>query len=130
MRTLIQDLRYVMRSLRKSRGFALASGLTLALGLAANIIVFSVINASLLHFLPYPQAERLVVVHWQDEHKQTRIDVSAAAFSLLEERSSSLQDVSAIFPLETGVNLSGSSYPQYVKALRVSKNFFRVLKVM
>jgi putative ABC transport system permease protein len=60
MGTLGQDFVYALRILTKRRGFAIAAALTLALGIAANTTIFSLIDAVLLRSLPFPQAERLV----------------------------------------------------------------------
>jgi len=68
MQTLWQDLRYGMRMLAKSPGFAAVALLTLALGIGANTAIFSYINAWMIKPLPYPQADKLMVLLSHDQN--------------------------------------------------------------
>jgi predicted permease len=78
---LMRDVRYAVRSLSRSRAFALGAGLILALGIGANTAIFSVVNAVLLAPLPYPNADRLVSIEtlWTNTG-QTSPDVSGPDF--------------------------------------------------
>lgn len=126
MGALLQDIRYSLRSLRNNRGFSCLAIALLALGIAANTVIFSVVDATLLRYLPYPDAGQLMILHWHNARGSSG-DISWQAFQLVRNRARSFQNVSAIYPLEVGVNLAGIGAPHYAPALRVSIDFFKVL---
>ena len=80
MERLAQDVRFAARSLLKSPGFAVATVVTLALGIGANTAIFSLINGVLLKPLPYRDGERLVLL----TQSAPQADVENLAFSIQE----------------------------------------------
>ena len=69
---LLHDIRHALRLLVREPGFTIAAVLTLALGIGANVSVFAVVNAALLRPLPYPDADRLVLL----EHRDRRTGIA------------------------------------------------------
>lgn len=125
MYRFLKNLTFSYRSLRRNPGFTCVAVLTLALGIAGNTAIFSVINATLLYPLPYPQPDRLMIVRWQDQS-----DISAPAFFMVKNHSHSFSSITALYPADAGVNLSAIGPPQYIKALSVSSDFFQTLGIL
>src|ERR1700687_5894688 len=76
MPALLLDLRFALRQLRKSPGFAAATVLTLALGIGATTAIFSLVNAVLLRPLPFPRQDRLVCLQQADQTLGPKTNVS------------------------------------------------------
>jgi len=76
-----RDVRFGLRMLAKNPAFTAIAVLTLALGIGANTAIFSVIDAALLRPLPYPNADRIVVLYEFDQNRQTD-DPAPADFGL------------------------------------------------
>jgi predicted permease len=126
MENLLNDCRYAARRLRRSPGFALAAILTLALGIGANVAVFTVVKAVLLNPLPYAHPEHLVRV-FDDLRSSNSRDIGLSAPELwdLRARADIFQEISAIWP--TDANLTGGEKPERVEALATSTNYFTML---
>ena len=128
METIIQDLRYAFRMMIKKPGFTAVAVLTLALGIGATTAIFSVVNAALLRPLPYPDADRLLYVGQQ--FRGNLAGSGEPKFLFWREQSQSFEALAAYsgFGGADG-NLAGGDEAEFVRGLRVSEDFFRVLGV-
>jgi len=128
MGNLIHDLRYAVRTLRKSPAFLAVTVLTLALGIGANIAIFSLVKAVLLQPLPFPQPDRLVRV-FDDLNGAGAKDVGMSVPELedLRERSEVFEQISAIWPVSTA--LTGGERAERIEMLGTSPSYFEMLGV-
>jgi len=127
LETLLQDIRYGVRTLRKSPGFALVAVLTLALGIGANTAIFSVINAVLLKPLPFKDPDRLVQL-WETESAPGNFPLTGPDYLDWQEQNQTLES-SALYTYQRAFNASGAGEAQPVAALSTQANFFTVLGV-
>jgi len=127
---LRQDIRYALRTLRRSPGFTAAAVVTLALGIGANTTMFSVMNATVLQRPPYPDPERLATL-WRIQTKDPEnINiVSWPNFHDWRERSRTFASLAILDSAGRGYNLTGASEPEQVPGVRVTASFFTVLGV-
>ena len=129
MQTLWQDLRYGVRVLLKQPGFTLIALLTLALGIGANTVIFSVVDAVLLRPLPYPQAERLALL-WSTFASQ---GIATSGSSMPDYRE--WRDQNQVFEVLAGFyhgdfNLAGAGRePELVQGAFITANLFATLRV-
>ena len=130
--TLVQDLRYNFRTLRKDRSFTLIAILILALGIGANIVVFSVVNTLLLRPLPFAHSEQLVWFagnHGEGGLSGTTYNVGS--FEEFQRHAQSFQEVTCYqaFWGSSEYNMTGHGDPQHVQAVMVANNFFHTLGI-
>ena len=125
--SVLQDLRFALRQLRNSPGFAITAILTLSLGIGASAAIFNVIDAVLLRPLPYADQDRLV---YPVMIARTGDTLPSSYLSYLDERAQqSTFDVLAGYSMFGRVNLEGSSGPAALSAVKSTDNFFDVFGV-
>ncbi|HYG61378.1 MAG TPA: ABC transporter permease, partial [Thermoanaerobaculia bacterium] len=129
MSDLLQDIRYGLRAIRKSPGFAAAVLLTLMIGIGANSAIFSVIDAVLLRPLPYSDPQRLVVAWTQF----LQVGISENYFSIAEFQDLMKQNRSfervAAYRSTVNLNLTGVAEPERLPSAMVTSDFFPILDV-
>jgi putative ABC transport system permease protein len=123
---IYQDFKYSLRLLRKNPGFACVVVITLALGIGANTAIFSFVNAVILNPLPFPDADRLVVINEITSHGE-EMSVSLLNFRDWQARAKSFEEIGT-YRFDS-LNLIGMGSPQRLIAQEVTLNYFRILGV-
>src|SRR5579864_446211 len=127
---LAMDLRYAFRTLRRTPSVTAIIVLTLALCIGANTAIFSVVDATLLRPLPYPEPERLVQVarHYQGRGADgDGLGQTGRIWETVRDHATFLDSV--VYAGSEGVNFAAAGSVQYVQQERVGAGFFRVLGV-
>jgi putative ABC transport system permease protein len=125
---LLFDLRYAIRMLLRSPGFSFIAIATVALGVGASTAIYSVIDATLLHPLPYPYPSELI--HVQDDLPGIGAqDVGTSIPEWRDLESSGIFQSVAIAGHGADVNLTGGSQPERLGFKAVTPNYFAVLGV-
>jgi putative ABC transport system permease protein len=122
----MNDLRFALRQLRKSPGFTFVAVLTLALGIGANTAIFSIVNAVLLRPLPYPNADRIMVLNESSGPGQ---DYSVALPDYFDWRNDNTAFEQLAATHKESRNLSGilGREPERVLCASVTRNFFNII---
>ncbi len=130
MDQLLTDLRYAIRTWRRNPGFVIVAIVTLALGIGANSTIFSVVNATLLRPLSFPDADRLMTVWKARIQDPTDINIiSMPNYKEWRQRSRSFASLAIFDSAGRGYNLTGIAEPEQVSGVRVTASFFDVLGV-
>jgi len=129
---LMQDLRYTYRTLRRDRSFAAVAVLILALGIGANIAVFSVVNTILLRPLPFRDPQQLV---WMSSNRGvgglSAVTYTVSVYEEFLRHNRSFQDVTSYDPFlgDSDYKLTGRGEPQQIAAVPVAGDFFGMLGI-
>jgi predicted permease len=129
---LFQDLRYTFRTLRKDRAFTAIAILILALGIGANIVVFSVVNTILLRPLPFAAPEQLA--WFAGNHGQgglSDVTYNVGYYEEVSRHAQSFQEVTCYqaFWGSSEFNMTGHGDPRHGQAVMVANNFFHALGI-
>jgi putative ABC transport system permease protein len=128
MDTVRQDLTYAVRILARRPGFTLAAAFTLAMGIAANATIFSLIDGVLLRPLPYPHSERMLSLWTSYPASHGEPDIfSAPNYLDLAARTKTL-DAAAAYT-QFSFTLAGGGQPEYIPGMRTTASMSRVLAV-
>jgi putative ABC transport system permease protein len=123
MDAFLKDLKHSVRMFLQSPGFTIAAIAALALGIATNTAIFSVVNTVLLKPLAFTDPERIVL--FQNVFRQGRGGgASPNEYNFWRQQTQAFQDVSAY--AFNVANLTGESFPEQIQATRASANFFRL----
>ena len=127
METLLADLRYALRTMRRNLGFTAIALAALALGIGANTAIFTVVDAVLLQPLPYPQPDRIMKL---GRKFRTGVGYSNSIPKYMAWRQNDVFDAMALYDFGAlAMNVGSGNPPQTVKGLHVSGDYFKVFGV-
>jgi hypothetical protein len=118
-----------LRALRRQPGFVVAALLTLALGIGANVAMFSVVNLALFRALPFADADRLVLGRTQWPGGSIGWTVSAPDYYDVREQSTSFESLETLTPFTRDFTVTGGGEPERIAGAWVSPGLFRTLGV-
>jgi putative ABC transport system permease protein len=125
LETRWQDLRFGLRTLRKSPVFSLAVALVLALGIGSTALMFTIVNSVLLEGPPYPEADRLFML-WQRFPQEDHVTFSAHEFNAWKKQTEIFETFSGY--MGNGFTLTGVGEPAFVFGHLVTPALFQTLR--
>ncbi len=128
METILQDIRYGVRTLIKHPGFTAVAVIALALGIGANSAIFSVVNSLLLRPLPFSEPDKLVRV-WEANVKRGRSEIPASFPNFADWRDQNHVFEQVVAYTDYSFNLTGTGEPERIRSALVSPAFFSTLGI-
>src|SRR5215467_13286525 len=128
--TVLQDLRYGVRTLSKNTGFTAVAVLTLALGIGVNTAVFTVVNGVLLRPMPFPEPDRLVLVSLTPHGGPFDWEpgVADSDYLAFREQDQAFERITT-FTYRATANLTGAGDPVQIPVAYVTSDFFPTLRI-
>ena len=128
MDTILSDLRYGLRLFRKSPLFTVVAAATLALGIGANTVIFSVVDAVIIRALPYEDPDRVIVL-WEDGTRVGFVKNTPAPANYFDWRRMNRTFTDMAATRGAVASLTGNGAPEQVRGRATTPNFFSVLGV-
>jgi putative ABC transport system permease protein len=125
LESLGRDVRFALRQLRRSPGFAITAIVILALGIGASTAIFSAVDPILFEPLPYPHANRIMTI-W-DSYKGDHLETTFGTYRELAERSRSFESLAAFEPWQPV--MTGAQKPERPDGQSVTASYFHMLGV-
>src|SRR5207244_6575422 len=131
MKHVWQDLIYGSRMLLKKPGFTIVAALSLALGIGANTVIFSLINTTLLRPLPFEDPDQLVIIFTVPaQNKSARNGVNISAYTTFCEKSQSFEAMGALTGISKNLGAEENGAPaERISGWRFAPSVFKVLRV-
>jgi predicted permease len=133
LEAMLRDVRYSARTLRRTPGFAVIAILVMALGIGANVAIFTVVRSVLLKPLPYRDPNRLVMLYENEPNRygpNAYMPVAAGSFTEWQNATRSKAEMALVSPFQDyNVSAEGGKLPEKIEAGWCSGNFFSVLGV-
>lgn len=126
--SLLHDIRYGIRTLRRTPGFTIIAIVVMALGIGANVALFTVVRSVLLKPLPFPEQDRLMMIYEQPKgHPEAFNSVAGGIYAEWRDQNHSFSDMAVMRGGRLGLSGEGGQLPENVPGFACSWNLMKVL---